>query len=69
MVDTPVYNFTLPSQPRAWVDRIAVAGVTFKYGMNGAEGLTSGKLMILVPAQGNFYGEGPLASAFEQLET
>ena len=69
VVDAPMYNFTVPSQLKAWVDRIVVAGVTFKYGPNGAEGLAGDKRVILVAARGNFYGEGSPASAFEHLET
>jgi FMN-dependent NADH-azoreductase len=46
-----------------------VAGVTFKYGASGVEGLAGDKRVILVAARGNFYGEGSPASAFEHLET
>src|SRR5690606_4777286 len=38
IVGAPMYNFSLPSQLKAWIDRIAVAGKTFRYGENGPEG-------------------------------
>src|SRR6266851_2967674 len=41
VLGAPMYNFTLPSQLKAWIDRIVVAGKTFKYGARGAEGLAS----------------------------
>ena len=43
VVGAPLYNFSAPSQLKAWIDRICVAGVTFSYGANGPEGLMKGK--------------------------
>src|SRR4029450_10221568 len=39
VIGAPMYNFTVPSQLKAWIDRIAVAGKTFHYTANGPEGL------------------------------
>ena len=39
VIGAPMYNFTLPSQLKAWIDRIAIAGKTFRYTENGPEGL------------------------------
>jgi FMN-dependent NADH-azoreductase len=39
VLGAPMYNFTIPSQLKAWIDRILVAGKTFKYGAQGVEGL------------------------------
>jgi FMN-dependent NADH-azoreductase len=66
VIGAPMYNFTVPSQLKAWIDRILVAGVTFSY---GPDGLAGGKRVILVPARGGFYGQGSPAAAFEHLET
>jgi FMN-dependent NADH-azoreductase len=69
LIGAPMYNFTLSTQLKAWIDRILVAGKTFKYGPNGAEGLAGGKRVIIAIARGGFYGmETPQAQA-EHLET
>ena len=69
VIGAPMYNFTLPSQLKAWIDRIVVAGKTFQYGANGPEGLAGGKRVIIAVARGNVYsGEAP-AAALEHLET
>ncbi|MDQ0391855.1 FMN-dependent NADH-azoreductase [Labrys monachus] len=67
VIGAPMYNFTLPSQLKAWIDRILVAGKTFRYGEGGAEGLCGGKRVIVAMARGGFYG--PEAQAAEHLET
>ena len=59
VIGAPMYNFTLPSQLKAWIDRIAVAGKTFRYTANGPEGLAGGKRVIVALARGGFYDEGP----------
>ena len=64
----PLYNFTLPTQLKSWIDRIVVAGKTFQYGPNGPEGLAKGKKVIIALARGGFYGEGSPAAGFEFLE-
>jgi len=63
VIGTPMYNFSVPSQLKAWIDRILVAGKTFKYSANGVEGLAKGKKIIVVSARGGFYSaESPMAS-------
>jgi FMN-dependent NADH-azoreductase len=69
VIGAPMYNFTLPTQLKAWIDRLAVAGTTFRYTENGPEGLVKGKRVIIALARGGFYGEGSPASALEHLET
>ena len=62
VVGAPMYNFTIPTQLKAWIDRILVAGKTFRYTEAGAEGLVSGKRVIVGLARGGFYGvDTPLA--------
>jgi FMN-dependent NADH-azoreductase len=63
------YNFGVSSQLKAWVDRIAVAGKTFRYTENGPEGLAAGKRVILVISRGGFYGPGAATAAFEHAES
>jgi FMN-dependent NADH-azoreductase len=64
-----MYNFTVPTQLKAWLDRLLVAGTTFRYTQNGPEGLAGGKRVIIALARGGFYGEGSPAAALEHLET
>jgi FMN-dependent NADH-azoreductase len=69
VIGAGMYNFTIPSQLKAWIDRILVAGKTFAYGPNGAEGLAGGKRVIIALARGGMYGEGSPAAAIEHAET
>ena len=69
VVGAPMYNFTLPTQLKAWIDRILVAGKTFRYGANGVEGLARGKRVIVAVSRGGFYGPGTPAEAMEYLES
>lgn len=57
VIGAPMYNFSLPSTLKAWIDRIAVAGVTFRYGANGPEGLAGGKRVIVASTRGGVYGD------------
>jgi FMN-dependent NADH-azoreductase len=52
VIGAPMYNFSIPSQLKAWIDAISVAGVTFKYGANGPEGLAGGKRAVIVATAG-----------------
>ena len=69
VIGAPMYNFTLPTQLKAWIDRIVVAGKTFRYTANGPEGLAGGKRVIVALARGGIYDEGSPAAALEHLET
>ena len=69
VIGAPMYNFTLPTQLKAWIDRIVIAGRTFHYTANGPEGLAKGRRVIIALARGGFYNEGSPAAALEHLET
>ena len=69
VIGAPMYNFTLPTQLKAWIDRIVVAGATFRYTEDGPEGLAKGKRVIVALTRGGIYSEGSPASALEHLET
>ena len=69
VLGAPMYNFTLPSQLKAWIDRIVVAGKTFKYDAQGPKGLAGNKRVIVAISRGGFYGPGAPAAALEHLET
>ncbi|MET1045775.1 MAG: FMN-dependent NADH-azoreductase [Hyphomicrobium sp.] len=62
VVGAPMYNFAIPSQLKAWIDRLAVAGKTFRYSEKGVEGLAGGKKLIVASSRGGFYGpQTPIA--------
>jgi len=69
VLGAPMYNFTIPSQLKAWIDRIVVAGKTFRYGAQGPEALAGNKRVIVAISRGGFYGPGTPAAALEHLET
>jgi FMN-dependent NADH-azoreductase len=58
VIGVPMYNFSVPSTLKSWIDRIAVAGKTFRYGEQGPEGLAGGKRVILAIAQGGVHEAG-----------
>ncbi|MFC2953721.1 FMN-dependent NADH-azoreductase [Marinicaulis aureus] len=69
VIGAPMYNFTIPSQLKAWLDRVLIAGKTFRYTDKGAEGLAGDKRIIVAVSRGGLYGpETPSASA-EHVET
>ncbi len=61
IIDAPMYNFSVSTQLKAWLDRIAQPGKTFKYTATGPVGLAGGKCVIVVSAREGFYIEGPMA--------
>jgi FMN-dependent NADH-azoreductase len=54
-----MYNFGISSQLKTYFDWIARAGITFRYGANGPEGLVTGKKVIAVSARGGKYSGTP----------
>ena len=68
VIGAPMYNFSIPSSLKAWIDRIAVAGKTFRYGPDGPEGLAGGKRVIVVSTRGGAYADGA-ASAMDHQES
>ena len=69
VIGAPMYNFTLSSQLKAWLDRILIAGKTFRYTETGPEGLAGGQRGIVALARGGFYDQGSPAAALEHLES
>ncbi|GGH58648.1 FMN-dependent NADH-azoreductase [Filimonas zeae] len=60
VIGVPMYNFTIPSTLKTWIDHIARAGQTFSYSEHGPEGLVKGKKVYLAIASGGVYSEGPM---------
>lgn len=70
VIGAPMYNFTLPSQLKAWLDRIVVAGRTFRYSEDGRpEGLAGDKRVIVALSRGGYYGADSPAAPLEHLES
>ena len=68
VIGAPMYNFAVPSQLKAWIDRLAVAGKTFRYTAAGAEGLAGDKKVIVLSSRGGFYGSGTSLAAIDHQE-
>lgn len=60
VIGAPMYNFSIPSTLKAWIDHIARAGVTFKYDEKGPKGLIEGKKVYLAVSSGGIYSEGAM---------
>ena len=58
VIGAPMYNFSIPSQLKAWLDRLAVVGRTFRYTETGPVGLVGEKRVIIALASGGHYPEG-----------
>ncbi len=69
VVGAPLYNFSIPSQLKAWIDRLAQAGRTFRYTANGPEGLAKGKTVIAILSRGGIYSTSEAGQAMEHQET
>ena len=65
VIGAPMYNFAISSSLKAWIDRILVAGKTFRYTENGPEGLAGNKRVIIASSRGGFYGKDTPAAAMD----
>jgi len=68
VIGTPMYNFSIPSQLKAWIDRIAIKGKTFAYTEYGPKGLAGGKTVVIASARGGFYGASSPVAAWDHQE-
>jgi FMN-dependent NADH-azoreductase len=66
VIGTPMYNFTIPSQLKTWIDRIIVPGTTVRYTASGPEGLVGGKRVIVALSRGGNYGSDAAAGEFAE---
>ena len=69
VIGAPLYNFSIPSQLKAWIDRIAQAGRTFKYTDKGPVGLAGGKTVIVASSRGGVYSTSDGGQAMEHQES
>ncbi|MGH8075980.1 MAG: FMN-dependent NADH-azoreductase [Lysobacter sp.] len=59
VIGAPMYNFAIPSTLKAWIDRVTVAGKTFRYTESGPEGLAGGKRVIVASSAGGVHAGAP----------
>lgn len=69
VVGTPFYNFSIPTQLKAWIDRLAQPGRTFHYTARGPEGLATGKTVIVASSRGGMYSTSAGGQAMEHQES
>lgn len=69
VVGAPLYNFSIPTQLKAWIDRLAQAGRTFRYTPEGPDGLAKGKTVIAVLSRGGVYSTSEAGQAMEHQES
>ncbi|ELA7135824.1 FMN-dependent NADH-azoreductase [Vibrio parahaemolyticus] len=69
VIAAPMYNFTIPTQLKNWIDLIARAGVTFKYTESGVQGLIEGKKAIVVTTRGGIHKDSPTDNVTPYLRT
>jgi FMN-dependent NADH-azoreductase len=69
VLGSPMYNFTVTSTLKAWMDMVGRAGRTFRYTESGVEGLLGGRQVVVITARGGFYrGGGPTSGADHQTD-
>ncbi|MET0542733.1 MAG: FMN-dependent NADH-azoreductase [Variovorax sp.] len=69
VIGAPLYNFSVPTQLKAWIDRLAQPGRTFKYGDKGPVGLAGGKTVIVVSTRGGMYSTSDVGQSMEHQES
>ena len=69
VIGAPMYNFSIPTPLKAWIDRIAQAGRTFTYTEKGPQGLAGGKKVIIASSRGGVYSSNPASAAFDHQES
>src|SRR5215469_3704111 len=60
VIGAPLYNFSVPSQLKAWIDRIVIAGRTFRYTERGPEARAG----VYEPGSAAEFGESYLRFVF-----
>lgn len=68
ILGAPMYNFSIPSSLKAWIDRVAQAGRTFKYTEKGPVGLAGGKKVLVISSRGGLLSGTPIETALDHQE-
>lgn len=59
VIGAPLYNYTIHTSLKAWIDHITRAGITFGYGEHGPTGMVTGKKVYVAMSSGGVYSAGP----------
>jgi FMN-dependent NADH-azoreductase len=65
VIGAPMYNFSIPSSLKAWIDQIVRMGKTFTYGPNGSQGVLQKKKVVIITSRGGAYEKGSPREAFD----
>jgi FMN-dependent NADH-azoreductase len=65
VLTAPMYNFSIPSTLKAWIDHITRAGRTFSYGAAGAKGLLKGRKVFIITGRGGIYSNDSPAKGMD----
>ena len=65
VIGAPMYNFSISSQLKAWIDQIVRMGKTVSYGTDGPRGLLEKKQVIVITSRGGAYEKGSPTAAFD----
>ena len=68
VIGAPMYNFGVPTQLRTWIDRVVLAGRTFRYTEKGPEGLAGGRKVVIASSRGSVYQDEALNTALDHQE-
>lgn len=68
VIGAPMYNFSVPTQLKAWVDRVSQAGRTFRYTETGPIGLAGGRKVVIASTRGGLYAGTPYEAALDHQE-
>jgi FMN-dependent NADH-azoreductase len=69
VLGAPMYNFSVPSSLKAWIDRVAQAGRTFRYTQEGPVGLAGGKKVLIISSRGSVMAGTPIEAAMDHQES
>ncbi len=69
VIGAPLYNFAIPTQLKAWIDRVAQVGRTFTYTDKGPVGMAGGKTVIIASTRGGVYSTSDAGNAMEHQES
>ena len=62
VIGAPMYNFSIPTQLKAWIDALSQPGRTFAYTDKGPRGLAVGKRVVIASSRGNRYSQPPMSA-------
>jgi FMN-dependent NADH-azoreductase len=65
VIGAPMYNFSISSTLKAWIDQIVRMRRTFAHGPSGPQGLLGNKKVVVITARGGAYEKGTPREALD----